>query len=1291
MTKEKLKICFAILVALSFILPAGSILATNGQDQKAGTMQIDQFGSFGQGALTDCEISISDINLLGQMAPGPHQITVELFKHCFVTPEPDCCVKLFLDVYKLDPLPNEQIYCTDFEDPGDIYNHWETYDGVNPDGDGTGGVGGIDTFCWSDARSHSPTHSYRCTQFADHYLGNQYDFLETSIENPEDPDNPGTYLYDEIEVQFWHWMEGELLEDAGDPSGSGVAEDYGELYYTTNPALPMSAWTQVPDTTTWTDTEDEDTGDIIWMLESGNVSGTSSIDELWFRWVWKSGPVVQHEGWYIDDVCFYGRQMPNPDFLWQSHSLEEICLTDTYTNYTFPKTWNAEDGTYLFEIWMINETWGCDVMYPQAHKFNFTVEVGCFVDLSIISNIPNGVLFNEGDDLVVESCITNLGTCDATDVPLKFTIEQTVTEKTTDYVEGGFYDVEGQKGGYDPYGEDGVYGLINGVDFNDPDQEGAWHIENDFLFSSPTHAWASFDPVTKQQDVGRYDCIAFQWAASDGTPIIDGFDITDWEKPIDFDLKFDINTRHGTSGNGIIVGLVYGNSWLSLSSSIDTTETAGFETWSMKDMLSGYFGYSPDNPTLPGMAAALADIVYGKELKDWTGMFVCINGGGYGLGTNAVTPVGAWSGAMIDNWVLETTKATGIVFEKTIIIPEIKAETPSDPADVICLDDCDSLVWEDMPTGNYVETKTVPLDDPDEDDPINADNELSNPFKVYTDITSYSDCDIEHYDLSVPAEDVNHWHIDTSEYDRYLCCFETDPDNDAGTETGMYGPDWNDLVLLKADEDFNTHDESAVSMDMNGLAAFRIVFDSFEDFEGDPFDPGWLEVNPHVSESGSHWYKALYLPYGVVPGFGYYQPFWQNQDFVVTPFDLWSDEKEDWYDILEGTSFTDDMGIRFRFESDGSWEYRGWLIDDLMIEDPLAAEAIYEENPCNNMDRFVLDFEYSGDWWHEEPGLGTPDYLDFTCQNELPHSTLGYVIPNNVDCALVWETSVPQALEAYLTFDFDYALEPGGDFCYLEFSTNGGSTWVSPKAYSGGAVGTEDYDISQWAGDDLLIRWRVITNETGRSSHFSIGSLSIYGQVDTTPPVSSATLSGTVVYGWYSSAVTISITASDDIAGVANIYYKIDGGSQLTYTGPITINQNGEHYVEYWAVDKVGNEETPHHFTPTFKIDTGAGPTVSIDAPTPGLYLFGNKLLDMSKTIIIGGFTVQASASDADSGVYMVTFQLDGTTFGEAATAPYTAYCGVKHTGAGTITAIAEDFTGQTAQDTLDVTYFKFL
>jgi hypothetical protein len=81
----------------------------------------------------------------------------------------------------------------------------------------------------------------------------------------------------------------------------------------------------------------------------------------------------------------------------------------------------------------------------------------------------------------------------------------------------------------------------------------------------------------------------------------------------------------------------------------------------------------------------------------------------------------------------------------------------------------------------------------------------------------------------------------------------------------------------------------------------------------------------------------------------------------------------------------------------------------------------------------------------------------------------------------------------------------------------------------------------------------------------------------------------------------------------------------------------------------------------------------------------------MSQVFIIGGFTAEATASDADSGVYKVEFQLDGTTFGEATSAPYSAYCGLKNTGDATLTAIAEDFTGQTAQDSMTIKYFKFL
>jgi len=100
---------------------------------------------------------------------------------------------------------------------------------------------------------------------------------------------------------------------------------------------------------------------------------------------------------------------------------------------------------------------------------------------------------------------------------------------------------------------------------------------------------------------------------------------------------------------------------------------------------------------------------------------------------------------------------------------------------------------------------------------------------------------------------------------------------------------------------------------------------------------------------------------------------------------------------------------------------------------------------------------------------------------------------------------------------------------------------------------------------------------------------------------------------------------------------------------------------------------------------------VAITAPEPGLYLFGNKLLSSSKVFIIGAFTIEATATDAESGVYKVAFYLDGDLIGESTSAPYSAYCAVKHMGAGEIKVVAEDFSMNTAEDTLDVTYYKFL
>ncbi|GAG21158.1 unnamed protein product, partial [marine sediment metagenome] len=256
-------------------------------------------------------------------------------------------------------------------------------------------------------------------------------------------------------------------------------------------------------------------------------------------------------------------------------------------------------------------------------------------------------------------------------------------------------------------------------------------------------------------------------------------------------------------------------------------------------------------------------------------------------------------------------------------------------------------------------------------------------------------------------------------------------------------------------------------------------------------------------------------------------------------------------------------------------------------------------------------------------------------------------IPNDVNNPLVWDTEVPQAFAAILSFTHEADLDLNSEYCWLEFSTDGGSSWVALTRYTGPIATTPvTVDISAFAGGDLLIRWRVTSNSTIESNYYKVKDICIKMQQDLEPPMTIGTLSGTMLHGWFSSAVTFTATATDGLTGVDATYYKIDGGSALTYSAPISISANGEHYIEYWSVDKVGNEEI-HHTTPTFKIDTGDAPSVSITAPEPGLYLFGNKLLSISQVFIIGGFTVQATASDDDSGVYKVSFQLDGATFGE--------------------------------------------
>jgi hypothetical protein len=86
---------------------------------------------------------------------------------------------------------------------------------------------------------------------------------------------------------------------------------------------------------------------------------------------------------------------------------------------------------------------------------------------------------------------------------------------------------------------------------------------------------------------------------------------------------------------------------------------------------------------------------------------------------------------------------------------------------------------------------------------------------------------------------------------------------------------------------------------------------------------------------------------------------------------------------------------------------------------------------------------------------------------------------------------------------------------------------------------------------------------------------------DTTPPVTTHTLAPPEpdgLNGWYVDDVTVSLKATDDISGVKEIRYMINGWSEHIIPGAncsfIIYGEGEDILIEYWAIDNAGNVET---------------------------------------------------------------------------------------------------------------------
>ncbi|MBI4053764.1 MAG: alpha/beta fold hydrolase, partial [Candidatus Doudnabacteria bacterium] len=80
---------------------------------------------------------------------------------------------------------------------------------------------------------------------------------------------------------------------------------------------------------------------------------------------------------------------------------------------------------------------------------------------------------------------------------------------------------------------------------------------------------------------------------------------------------------------------------------------------------------------------------------------------------------------------------------------------------------------------------------------------------------------------------------------------------------------------------------------------------------------------------------------------------------------------------------------------------------------------------------------------------------------------------------------------------------------------------------------------------------------------------------DVVPPTTSVLLSGAAGNGgWYKSAVEVTVQAADDNSGVLETWYSLDSGSNFQlYSGPFVVGQEGTSEIQYYSVDRAGNNE----------------------------------------------------------------------------------------------------------------------
>jgi len=326
-----------------------------------------------------------------------------------------------------------------------------------------------------------------------------------------------------------------------------------------------------------------------------------------------------------------------------------------------------------------------------------------------------------------------------------------------------------------------------------------------------------------------------------------------------------------------------------------------------------------------------------------------------------------------------------------------------------------------------------------------------------------------------------------------------------------------------------------------GAGTLPVLLQIYDD-DGPNGEPGTLLMSAQVMASVENWYSVNLADSGLIVNDGAVYAAW-----------MMTGDGASGIGIDQNT-----MGSRRTFEYTGVWAtFRNSETDDAMLR--ISAEPIAQTV-------FFDDFESgSGNWtgdWALTTGAShspTHSYTDSPGGNYPPNANLIGALATGVDLSSYFGAS--------LEFYTKYELETGFDYCYLEASDDGGSTWYLVKTYNGEGVVTqftqEVIDLGAFAGKpDVRIRFRLVSDAGYETDGMYVDDVKIIGlTVDNSPPllVYNAPQNYEGVPDIFSFPIKIT-----DLSGVANaqLTYWIDDLLPVQYTVlPTTVSNDTFYFV----------------------------------------------------------------------------------------------------------------------------------